>query len=190
MKIATAIAALVDAHLNDRPGLNASVDQLARHARIGDKLLELLLETVEMDDAELYTAVVGAVRSPAPELEPKAAPDKPRPQWVRAPESEFIPGPETHVAESSPPDTPQERLELRERYRRTRTRSKEREAVYREALDMTASGGRWWIAEAARAIGVNINTMQQAVKRIDPSHPRLFARGRSSDGNGSADQRV
>ena len=165
-EIAAALAVLIDKHLNGRPGALATIEEWQRHCRIGDKLLELLVETVEVEDTEFFIAIKENLDLPAKEpIVPESHPPESDVRDINLKRITF------NIV-----DSPDERRSMRERLRSFPIRSKERDWIYRDALDMTAVDGKWWIAEAARALGVNINTMQQAVKRIDPEHPRLYKR--------------
>jgi hypothetical protein len=81
-KSTRALSHLIDTHLNDRPTPDAPRITLLRHIRIGDKLLELLIEAMELGDEKLITNSIhrGMIGKPVPPtIDQAIIPDRPTP---------------------------------------------------------------------------------------------------------------
>ena len=146
---------LIDSHLNGRPDPSAERVDLLRHNRIGDKLLELLIESIELGDSEMLRANGRAVEPadvPVAVVPRKAA----KPTIEKQLEIE-PPFPATHDLDAA--------LELRKRWRR-HTKGKKRAGgqkcneMWVEAFKLTENEktGAWSGTAAAKLLDASAAT--------------------------------
>lgn len=157
-----ALARLIDDHLNERPSINTGKDKLLRHIRIGDKLLELLIESIEMGDKDIL------------KYKPKLIIEK---IATREPEIQKLETKELIIQEAPFPDNSDldAALDVRKRYKkfmngRKRGGGPEHEHLWLEAFKLTeGKDGSWSSTMAGKLLDTKSSAGSWLLRERYPS---------------------